>query len=132
MPEHNAECIEWPRGRSDSGYGVVRFGGKDVKVHRLAYRMFHDLDEPDMPRVVMHTCDNPACYNVDHLVGGTQAENLRDCVMKGRNNIDGLKANHVERRNRTHCANGHPRKAGGGGCRKCNTERMRRVRRGGT
>lgn len=35
-------------------------------------------------QVVMHTCDNPRCVNVQHLVPGTQAQNLADMRNKGR------------------------------------------------
>lgn len=34
--------------------------------------------------VARHTCDNPACCRPDHLVVGTQADNVRDRVERGR------------------------------------------------
>jgi hypothetical protein len=34
--------------------------------------------------VVMHMCDTPACYRLDHLQLGTQAENAADMKAKGR------------------------------------------------
>jgi H2-forming N5,N10-methylenetetrahydromethanopterin dehydrogenase-like enzyme len=40
--------------------------------------------------VVMHTCDNPPCYEVTHLVLGTMADNVRDSVAKGRYHRAGL------------------------------------------
>ena len=32
----------------------------------------------------MHTCDNPACCNPNHLVLGTQNDNIQDMMKKNR------------------------------------------------
>lgn len=36
----------------------------------------------------MHTCDNPRCYNADHLKLGTQSDNVKDMYAKGRQSFD--------------------------------------------
>jgi hypothetical protein len=32
----------------------------------------------------MHLCDNPSCFNHAHLIIGTQKQNIRDAVARGR------------------------------------------------
>ena len=40
----------------------------------------------ELPEVVRHKCDNPRCVNPEHLEGGTQKDNMQDCVQRGRHN----------------------------------------------
>ena len=54
-----------------------------VLMHRIAWEA-HNAEPIPEGMVVMHTCDNPECFNPHHLRLGTQSENMRDCVAKGR------------------------------------------------
>lgn len=77
-------CLEWPYKKfTDGGYGLVRHAGRDWRVHRLAYRIFHG-DLPPFPLILLHSCDNPPCFNPNHLSPGTKADNNRDMLIKGR------------------------------------------------
>lgn len=38
----------------------------------------------ELPEVVRHKCDNARCINIDHLEGGTQKDNMQDCVQRSR------------------------------------------------
>lgn len=51
--------------------------------HRVAAAHARGLTTPS-DGVVMHSCDNPACCNPDHLSIGTQGENLADMREKDR------------------------------------------------
>jgi len=41
------------------------------------------MDAPN-GSIVRHTCDNGHCVNPDHLIVGTQKENIDDCIRRGR------------------------------------------------
>jgi len=54
-----------------------------MSAHRAAIQ--HMTTKRVTPRmVVLHLCNNPACVNPEHLQGGTQRKNVRQCVADGR------------------------------------------------
>jgi len=78
-------CWEWTGFRSRDGYGQIRYGTSSagiVYVHRASYEVF----KGPIPegQVVCHACDNPPCFNPDHLFLGSQTDNMRDAQKKGR------------------------------------------------
>lgn len=76
-------CWEWQGLRNRDGYGLVTIAGKQWLTHRYAYHIL--CREVDRSVVVRHECDNPCCVNPTHLIVGTQADNIRDMVSRGRN-----------------------------------------------
>ena len=79
-PEHG--CWMWPSYRDPKGYGCIIFDGFKFPVHRLSFKHYKGAIPKAM--VVMHECDNPACFNPNHLYLGTQKENVHDMMRKGR------------------------------------------------
>ena len=75
-------CHIWDGGLHTDGYGQVWFQGKNNHVHRLMY----EFEKGPIPEgmCVCHTCDTPSCMNIGHLFIGTQADNIQDCINKGR------------------------------------------------
>lgn len=76
-----SDCVEWAGAKSKDGYGQKRMNGKVQYVHRLAFEERHGRKPVG---VVRHACDNRLCYNADHLIEGTRADNSRDMVDRGR------------------------------------------------
>lgn len=79
-------CWPWTGSTSFWGYGKLGSGGKHgrtLAAHRLSYEMAtgEKLRAGDN---VCHRCDNPPCVNPAHLFRGNQADNVRDCIAKGR------------------------------------------------
>ena len=79
------ECWPWQeKSRHEHGYGVFR-PTKDsgaVKAHRFAWSEANG--EIPSGQVVRHKCDNPPCCNPNHLVLGTQADNVADMHERNR------------------------------------------------
>lgn len=75
-------CIEWTKCKNKKGYGKTRYNGKYMYAHRMSW-VIKNGEIPD--RIcVLHKCDNPSCYNVEHLFLGTKAENNSDMDNKKR------------------------------------------------
>ena len=68
-------CIEWPV--SEGGYAALQVRGHGAfYVHRVA--LFIKQGYLTKGRVTRHLCGNKLCCNPDHLLEGTQAENVAD------------------------------------------------------
>lgn len=75
------ECIEWPYGKN-RGYGCFRHKGVILFAHRYSYQ-YHIGDIPN-GLFVLHKCDNPACFNPNHLFVGSTKDNMIDMMKKER------------------------------------------------
>jgi DNA-binding XRE family transcriptional regulator len=64
------------------GYIKVTRGGKGWWLHRYVYTQ--NFGEIPKGLVILHTCDEPSCMNIEHLRAGTQQDNLKDMLEKGR------------------------------------------------
>jgi hypothetical protein len=85
------DCIEFKGCKNKGGYGVKGRAGKIYLAHRIAYCEAKNIYIKDIDGlVVMHTCDNPACVNPEHLRLGTQKDNVYDMMKKGRHDFVGV------------------------------------------
>ncbi|MBK9496899.1 MAG: HNH endonuclease [Xanthomonadales bacterium] len=74
-------CWEWSQPRSFGGYGIFSVNGKAKSAHRISWRMANG--DPGKFHV-LHKCDNKICIRPEHLFLGTDWDNVRDRVAKGR------------------------------------------------
>lgn len=67
--------------RSD-GYPVIMITGNKKKISRIMYEKYNGKIPEGY--VMRHTCDVPSCINPNHLLIGTQQDNINDKVERGR------------------------------------------------
>jgi len=119
----DGSCLIWRGTLNLSGYGYMKFEGKNWRVHRLVFEQIHGLIPEGL--VLDHLCRNRACCNPNHLEIVTVRENL----MRGES-IQALNAR------KTHCKAGHllsgenlsEKNSGYRGCKICNRAYSRKYR----
>jgi len=76
-------CWLWTASTQNRGYGqfCIRHG-----IIVLAHRFSYELHRGAIPvnLCVLHRCDCKRCVNPEHLFLGTEADNTRDMILKGR------------------------------------------------
>src|ERR1700728_2715027 len=117
MPEPNTGCWLWAGAVDSDGYGAICVGPdvkkergyatKIRKAHRISYELFRGPIPDGLG--VLHRCDMPCCVNPDHFFLGTNTDNVRDMIAKGRQNLTGLNLEFGGTLARTlYCKQDHP------------------------
>lgn len=75
-------CWLWSgaTGRGDYGHFIVK--RKLIKAHRFSWELVNGKIPSGLH--CLHHCDNPPCVRPDHLFLGTDLDNARDAINKGR------------------------------------------------
>ena len=79
--EKTENCWLWTGNLDKDGYGVWWLDGKNVRAHRLISKIYGKEIKP--PFVSRHLCHVRKCVNPDHIVQGTQRENVQDQLRLG-------------------------------------------------
>ena len=82
QPHMTTPCWLWMGSLQGKGYGQFWTGEYGTTAHRFSWQMVNG----DIPKghEICHTCDVRICMNPDHLFSGTRADNMKDCINKGR------------------------------------------------
>jgi len=77
-------CVEYVGKKKSGNYGYIRV--PELHKSYITSRLMYELTFGSIPEGlnVLHKCDNPPCLNPMHLFLGTQQDNVKDAVNKGR------------------------------------------------
>jgi len=84
MRKINTPCIDHGCKGFGLGYATSWIIVEGIKYTTTKHRAVFYKIAGYLPEVVMHTCDNPRCINPEHLIAGTQSDNMQDMLRKGR------------------------------------------------
>jgi len=78
-------CIPWLASKNAKGYGQIMNDSENFRrpllAHRVAWQAAGLTLRKDLE--ILHTCNNPACVNVEHLEQGTHKDNIRGASIAG-------------------------------------------------
>lgn len=80
------DCLEWPYGRSNRGYGLAVVGGKQRAASRWMCILAHG-EPPSDRHEAAHRCGNSGCVNPRHLRWDTAKGNQADRLIHGTHNL---------------------------------------------
>lgn len=78
------DCLLWPFGRTQAGYGKMRDGCRNVRAHRMMCEL-RNGPPPTTKSEAAHNCGNGhlGCVNPRHLRWATRNENAADTIVHG-------------------------------------------------
>ena len=81
------DCLSWPFGGRNNGYGTLVFNGNHTSAHRQMCTLVHG-DPPSPRHEAAHSCGNGhlGCVNPRHLRWATPEENQADKLLHGTHN----------------------------------------------
>lgn len=101
LEERPNGCIECTSHcKDDCGYTRIRIDGKHQRLFRYIYEQKYGKIPNGM--LIRHTCDNPWCCNIEHLIIGTPLDNVRDMIERGRDAYHSKKPSLYGEKNKQH------------------------------
>lgn len=82
IEQEGTKCTEWSGAKDHDGYPLFWLNGKTLRASRALWEILYGPIPDGL--VVRHSCDNPACLHIGHLLLGTHKENTGDALKRGR------------------------------------------------
>lgn len=80
-----SDCIYWQGRATGCRPTKIQPDGTNMVAARWVYMQHWGIAKADLiGLVIRHTCDQPRCVNIEHLVAGTQKQNVDDSIERGR------------------------------------------------
>lgn len=80
------DCWYWTGNKDKDGYGRIWHKDKNYRITRISAMLWLNFDIYSN-LLICHECDNPECFNPQHLFPGTNKDNMKDMVEKNRRTV---------------------------------------------